>query len=569
MSSAPGFVAPGTAPRQEAQRLTTSNIASHLPKMAMSQPHKRAVVVPSGRDKEGRALWAQYTFAELDDASDRYAFGLESIGIRRGVRTVLMVKPSLEFFALVFALFKVGAVVVLIDPAIGSKKLKQCLKEVAPEAFIGIPLAHVARLVFGSAMKSVNINVTVGRRWLWGGSRLRDLKAPEGTEYEMAAPDPSQVAAILFTSGSTGLPKGAVYTHGMFSAQVASLKRIYRFGGDEIDLATFPLFALFDPALGMTSVIPDMDATKPGEADPTKIAEAIMTHGCTNMFASPALLRNLGRWGQETGTKLPPLRRVLSSGAPARRETLEQISEMLTGNAEIFTPYGATEALPVASIGSYEVLGETAALTARGEGICVGRPVDGVSVRIIEITDAPIERWSRELELPTGEVGEITVKGRQVTHEYVARPDQTALAKIRDGDAIVHRMGDVGYFDEAGRLWMCGRKSHRVRTRHKVLFSVPIERVFDEHPAVRQTALVGVGEPGECKPVLLIEREPGFTRLTDEELMGQLVALRAGNEAASAVTDLVPYPGTFPVDIRHNAKIVREELTEWANRNLG
>ena len=569
MSSVPGFQVPGTAPRQEVQRMTTSNIASHLPKMAMAQPHKRAVVVPAGRDQDGRAQWSQYTFAELDDASDRYAAGLESIGIGRGVRTVLMVKPSLEFFALVFALFKVGAVVVLIDPGIGSKKLKQCLKEVEPEAFIGIPLAHVMRLVFGSALESVKINVTVGKRWLWGGKRLRDLKLPEGTEYEMAAPDPGQVAAILFTSGSTGIPKGAVYTHGMFTAQVAALKRMYRFEQDEIDLATFPLFALFDPALGMTSVIPDMDARKPGEADPEKITEAILTHGCTNMFASPALLRNLGRWGQETGTKLPPLRRVLSSGAPARRDTLEQISQMLTGNAEIFTPYGATEVLPVASIGSYEVLGETADRTARGEGICVGRPVDGVTVRIIEITDEPIEKWSRSLEVPRGEIGEITVKARQATHEYVARPEQTALAKIADGDAVVHRMGDVGYLDKTGRLWMWGRKSHRVRTRHKDLFTVPIERVFDEHPAVRQSALIGVGAPGEARPVLLIERDPGWGQLSDDELMSQLVALRAGNEVASTVTDLVFFPGSFPVDIRHNAKIVREDLTAWANSKLG
>jgi len=561
--------APGTLPREPVRFLTTSNIASHLPKMATDQPHKRAVVVPAGRDPDGRVRWVHYTFAELDEASDRYAFGLERVGITRGVRTVLMVPPSLEFFALVFALFKVGAVTVMIDPGIGGPKLKECMREVEPQAFIGVPLAHVARLAFGSALKSVTMPVTVGKRWFWGGSRLRDLKEPgRYKRYDMVAPDPGQDAAILFTSGSTGTPKGAVYTHGMFTAQVQSLKEMFAFEPDEIDLATFPLFALFDPALGMTSVIPEMDARKPGEADPVKITEAILSQGCTSLFASPALLRNLGKWGEETGTKLPPLRRVMSSGAPARRETMEQITSMLSDGAQMFTPYGATEVLPVANIGSDEVLGSAYALTAQGAGICVGRPVKGATVRIIGVSDEPIANWSDDLLLPDGEIGEITVKARQVTHQYWGRPAQTALSKIVDGDRVVHRMGDVGYFDADGRLWMCGRKSHRVRTAHKDIFTVPLERIFDEHPAVRQSALVGVGESGTERPVLLIEREGGFANLSDADLVTQLRELRSGNDVASQVTEIVVYGGRFPVDIRHNAKIVREDLRGWANKNL-
>jgi olefin beta-lactone synthetase len=546
--------------------VTTANIASHLPRMAEARPWKRAVVVPAGQDAEGHPVWAHYTFAELNEASDAYARGLRHIGIVAGTRTVLMVKPSLEFFALVFALFKVGAVLVLIDPGIGKKALRGCLQETDPEAFIGVPLAHVARLVFGRALSTVRINVTVGRRWFWGGYRLPELKVPgNGEPFEMDRPDPDQVAAILFTSGSTGLPKGAVYTHGMFDAQVRALREMYRFDGDEVDLATFPLFALFDPALGMTSVIPDMDARKPGSADPAKIAHAVLSQGCTNMFASPALLRNLGRWGQQTGVKLGPLRRVLSSGAPARKETLEQVADMLTGNAEIFTPYGATEALPVAHIGSYEVLGETAEGTAAGKGICVGKPVPGTLVRVIGITDEAIETWSDDLIVRDGIVGEITVRGPVVTREYHGRPAQTALAKIEDGGEVVHRMGDLGYFDERGRLWMCGRKAHRVETDKGPMFTVPVERVFDEHPAIRRSALVGVGEPGAQRPVLLVEREAGWSTLKDAELLDKLRELRDGNPATRQVREIIVYPGSFPVDVRHNAKIERERLTVWAN----
>lgn len=543
--------------------VATANIASHLPVVAARQPHKRAVVVPSGRTKGGRVTWAHYTFAQLDEASDRYAWGLKEIGIGPGVRTVLMVKPSLEFFALTFALFKTGAVIVMIDPGIGTKALKKCLAEVQPEAFVGIPAAHVARLIFRSALRSVRINVTVGPRLFWGGHRLADLKrGGEHQPFPMEGSDPSAEAAILFTSGSTGIPKGAVYTHGIFDAQVRLIGELYRFGDDEIDLPTFPLFALFDPALGMTAVIPDMDARSPGKADPAKIVEAIEDHGCTTMFGSPALLRNLGRYGSEQGIKLRSLRRVLSAGAPVPRVVLEQMEGMMDGG-QVFTPYGATECLPVASIGSREVLGETVAGTAQGKGICVGRTVDANTVRIITITDEPIATWSDELLAQPGQIGEITVRGPVVTASYYGRPVQTAAAKIDEGGRPVHRMGDLGWIDEGGRLWMCGRKSHRVQTRDGDLFTVPVERVFDQHADVLRTALVGLGEPGSQTPLLLIEVEPGRS-VDPERLIAELRELGQGTERTRGIAEMRIHPGPFPVDIRHNAKIDRPALAAWA-----
>jgi acyl-CoA synthetase (AMP-forming)/AMP-acid ligase II len=546
---------------------TSCNIASHLPAMAASQPDKAALVAVSGRTPEGRAQYSQFSFSELNLASDSYARGLERIGISRGVRTVLMVRPSLEFFALVFALFKVGAVPVLIDPAIGLKKLRQCLREVEPEAFIGLSIAHVARLLMGSALRSVRIKVTVGARWFWGGHRLRDLKDEDGPAFEMAGTDPDEMAAILFTSGSTGIPKGAVYSHGMFSAQVDMLRAIYRFGNDEIDLPTFPLFALFDPALGMTAVLPEMDFAKPGTADPAKLVEAITDHGCTNMFGSPALLRNLGAYGVAQGLQLPSLRRVLSAGAPVPHSVLRDVCSLLGDGAQVFTPYGATESLPVCNIGSDEVLGETAAATAAGKGICVGRPVDGITVRIIGVSDAAIEAWSDELLVEDGSIGEITVQGPVVSASYWARPVQTAAAKIRRSDgAIVHRMGDVGWVDGEGRLWMCGRKSHRLETAQGPLFTIPIERFFDCHAAGARTALVGTGARGQQRPLLLVEEAGLAGDVNGEQVLAALRALAGEHDVVRSVTDFALYPGRFPVDIRHNAKINREELTGWAQR---
>jgi acyl-CoA synthetase (AMP-forming)/AMP-acid ligase II len=535
--------------------VTSTNIASHLPAMAKLAPERPAIIAPVGGGQ-----WKSMSFAELDRLSDAYARGLQQIGITRGVRTVLLAPPSLEFFPLVFALFKAGAVMVLIDPGIGRKALLSCLEEVQPEAFIGIPQAHVARLLFRKPFRNVKAVVTIGSRWFWGGHTLADLERLGGTQaFEMAEPVPGETAAILFTSGSTGIPKGAVYTHEIFDAQVRMIRDTYDIKPGEIDLPTFPLFALFDPALGMTSVLPDMDFRFPAKADPAKLIEAITTHRCTMMFGSPALLDNLGRYGVERSVTLPTLKRVLSAGAPVRVDVLERMTKLLTGDAQLFTPFGATESLPIASIGSTEVLRETAREASAGRGVCVGKPVDGMTVRIIRISDEPIAEWSDSLLVPPGTIGEITVRGPVVTREYFARPVQTAAAKIREGDQIVHRMGDVGFLDSQGRLWMCGRKGHRVETGAQTHFSVPVEEILNQHPAVRRSALVGVGEKGAQRPVVLLETEPGQSMPLDE-----VKALAAKFEVTKGLTHFHVFPGEFPVDKRHNAKIEREKLSVWA-----
>ncbi len=189
-------------------------------------------------------------------------------------------------------------------------------------------------------------------------------------------------------------------------------------------------------------------------------------------------------------------------------------------------------------------------------------------MRVIQITDEPIARWDEALVLPAGEIGEITVRGAMVTQRYWARPERTALAKIDEEGQVVHRMGDVGYFDDLGRLWMCGRKDHRVRAAGGELFTIPVERVFDRHESVRQSALVGVGEPGAEVPVLLVERTEGALK-GGEALTFELLEIARERSELSSIETVLIYPGRFPTDVRHNAKIVREELKVWATQNLG
>ncbi len=538
------------------------NIASYLPVMAEKYPEKKAVIAPSSR----RVSYEHYTFSQLEEVSNRYAAGFKALGMKKSDRVVLFVKPGLDFIAITFALFKIGAVPVLIDPGMGKKNLLACIALVKPTGFIAIPIAHAMRVLYGKYFKSVRHFVTVGRRWFWGGDTLDGIAKASGANFGMCVTKRSDMAAILFTTGSTGAPKGVVYEHGMFDAQLKSIKRAYNITKDDVDLPAFPLFALFDAAWGITSVIPDMNPAKPVLADPAKIIRAINDHSVSITFGSPAIWDNVGKYCVERGVRLPSLKRILMAGAPVPAAVLQRFRDILPHDGDTHTPYGATESLPVASIPGSEILRETAKMTAAGKGCCVGAPVPGMTVRIIRLTDDVISEWDDSLLLPAGEVGEIAVKGDVVTKQYFGREKATNLAKIPCDDELWHRMGDVGYFDEKGRLWFCGRKAHRVITKDRTLFSVMCEGVFNSHEDVFRSALVRVGKAGQKVPVIIIQPQEGKMPQTDadkDRFKNELLKIGGKNSLTADIKEILFHPA-FPVDIRHNAKIFREKLAIWA-----
>jgi acyl-CoA synthetase (AMP-forming)/AMP-acid ligase II len=549
------------------QKDETVNVAALLREMAHKQPYTRAVVCPLRQNRYKGIAYTHLTFRQLDRESDCLAHGLLRHGIKRGTRTILMVKPGIEFFVLIFALFKVGAVPVVVDPGMGMKRMLSCLSESKASAFIGISLAQAIRVCVPKYFKSINVSITVGKRWFWRGPRLADLRRSPWKPFPMAKTQKNETAAILFTTGSTGPAKGVVYTHGIFDAQVRHIKNRFDIAPGEIDLPTFPLFALFDPALGMTAVIPDMDPTKPAQVNPERIIELVLNHGVTNMFASPALLNRVGRYGQEHNIKLPSLKRVISAGAPALPDNLERFSQMLDPEAEIFPGYGATEAMPVSVMGSHEILQKTRQLSEQGYGICVGRVLPNLKVRIIQISDEPISQWSDDLVVPDGEIGEITVKGDLVTHRYFERKRDDLFSKIEESTSVWHRMGDLGWVDTENRLWFCGRKSHRVLTPKQTLFSIPCEAIFNRHPNVFRSALIGVGPRPKQKPVICIELEKRRQKKTKQKITEELLAL-AKESVLTQTIDTILFHKSFPVDIRHNSKIFREKLTIWAQRKV-
>jgi acyl-CoA synthetase (AMP-forming)/AMP-acid ligase II len=558
------------------------NIASTLSITASRFPDQPAIIVPAQQRANGVP---EITFRELDELADRLARGFAQMGIKPGHRLVLMVRPGIEFIALTFGLFRAGAVVVLIDPGMGPRRVFRCLDQVEPDGFVAVPPVHALRVLSGGRFGNARFNVTVGRRWFWGGETYGALSATERsvdmTENPGAGTDSKRIgspgspghfsptqatdpAAIIFTSGSTGPAKGVVYEHGMFAAQVAALRDHYNIEPGGLDLPGLPLFALFNTAMGVTTVVPDMDPTRPAQVDPQKTVAVMHKWNVTQGFGSPAIWNRVGRYCEAHKIVFPALQRVFSAGAPVPVDVLARMKgTLVTAGAEMHTPYGATEALPVASITATEVLSRTAEKTRQGAGTCVGLPMPTIRLKIVEITEGPIAELGGVRELSAGQIGEIIVRGDVVTREYFRRPEATANAKIQDGNSFWHRMGDVGYLDENGSLWFCGRKSQTVETAAGRMYTDCVEPIFNEHASIARCALVGIGPKPRQTPVIVAELTVKTPRgILVQEL--REIALR--HDHTQEIERFLFYPRSLPVDVRHNTKINRELLAEWAER---
>ncbi|MBI3887227.1 MAG: AMP-binding protein [Opitutae bacterium] len=592
--------------------------------MAARQPHHPALKLPRGRTREGRIDYLALSFAELDAEVDAWAARLAARGVRRGDRVLVMVKQGLPLIAAAFALFKLGAVPVIIDPGMGRENFLACVRRSRPRVLLGVPLAQFSSLIFRSAFATIEV-----RLWVSGSATARlssDQPKIENQKSKIVNSDAADLAAILFTSGSTGAPKGVCYEHGLFDAQVRLVRDTYGIQPGEVDLPLLPIFALFNPALGLTTIVPEIDPRRPATVDPAKIVQAIQQENVTNSFGSPTLWRIIAAHCHATKQTLPSLRRVLMAGAPAPPALFAALQPLLP-DGTAHSPYGATEALPVCSISAAEVLGRhpptpqtptsdlqasghapeslgawilelgTSAATAAGHGTCVGRPVREMEIKIIAISDDPVATLDAATELPAGTIGEIIVRGPVVTKTYDALPDATALAKIsgsqlsallpadgRDkpradssqqpgdprlgGSATVwHRMGDLGYLDPAGRLWFCGRKAERVETTAGPLYTEQCEPIFNAHPSVARTALIGVGTRGRQRAAIVAEPRSLSLVVTPKQrrqLAREMCELAAQYPHTARIRHFFIHPA-FPVDVRHNAKIHRLALARWAS----
>lgn len=538
------------------------NIAHRLTENAKLTPDKIAVKFPVFNKSSKSYDYESLTFKELDIRSNKFATGLQKLGLQKGDKTLLFLRPSLDFSEMTFALFKLGVVPVFIDPGMGRENLLKCIKECAPVGLIAEKEVHLIRLFFRKTFKSVRFNVTNGKR-RWGKmTSISKMKEEKTQSFKSVQFDPTDQAAILFTSGGTGSPKGVVYSHNIFDQQTSILKELYSLTPNDIDLPGFPLFSLFTIAMGMTSCIPDMDPSKPGQCDPKKLYQNIVDNKPTFVAGSPAIWERVADYCSQNNLTLPSIKYLVMFGAPVSTLIHKKFKALLP-NGTTYTPYGATEALPVSNISGDFILKNTVLLSENGKGTCIGKVVPGSEIKIIKITDSVIDKLSDAKILPINEVGEIIVKGPTVTKEYLNLPEKTREAKIYDGSEIWHRMGDMGFFDENQNLWFLGRKAHRVETRDGMMTPISCEAIFNKHPAVRRSALVGLGVLGKQTPAIVVERKDGqFLSGKERSIFESELLSIAKKYPHTAMIQKVFLSKHFPVDVRHNIKIDRTKLKE-------
>ena len=507
------------------------------------------------------------TFSQLENGSNAYANGFRDAGIKKGTRIALMVPPGITFVTLVFSLFKTGATIILIDPGMGRDNLVKCLSDANPEGVVGSRLAHTARTIYRKWFPNCKLNFVAGGSFP-GCTPLKKFEQSGTVTFEPIEMTREDSAAIIFTTGSTGPPKGVHYRHRTFLEQSRQIRDWFDIRPGTVDVSGFPLFALFNTAMGTATVFPDMDPTRPADIYPPNLIHAVESFGADQSFGSPALWNTVSRYCADNDRKLPTIKRILSAGAPVPPHVLQRIKSVIADDGEAWTPYGATESLPVACIGATEVLNETAEKTATGAGTCVGKNFPDMKWNLIPISDDPIALIEETSFLPQGEIGELIVQGAVVTDKYLTRPDANADHKITDGESFWHRMGDLGYFDTEGRFWFCGRKSHRLETADGPMFTVPCESIINSHPSIYRSALVGSGKPGEQIPVLFAEPWPEKFPKDEAEsrmLVEELKTLAAKFWQTDSIKHFEIYE-KLPVDIRHNSKIFREKMRPLANQ---
>ncbi len=516
------------------------NICRHLTAEAAKNPNRRAVVLAAGES---------LCFAQLEAECDRMAALFHGKGIRSGMRVALFVRPGFEFVPAVYGCFRLGAIPVFIDPGMTRKNILRCIAQVAPHAVVGVLPALLLARLFPRPFATAKIRIRI--------PRVVAGKIPFVTVKDRHPTQGNDTAAILFTSGSTGVPKGVVYTHRAFDHQQQLLRSAYGIEDHEVDLVVFPLFALFSAAWGITAVIPKMDPARPAKTNGKALATVIRTFGVTHTAGSPAIWKNLSEYCLKSKIELPSLNRILMAGAQVPEKLVRNCAQLAR---QVHTPYGATEALPLTTIAHKELF-ETYPLTIMGGGTCVGKPLPGVDVAILPFSDEPIV-WTPELRQAPYHKGEIAVCADWVTKTYFGDGAATKRAKISDGEKVWHRMGDVGYLDAEGALWFCGRKDHRIFAKEGVLYPDPIEAIFEHEPGVTKCALVGVGRKGQQQPVLVVQTKGGVPTLAED-----LLRLAKQTPLTKPIFAVV-IESAFPLDVRHNIKIDRPELARRMAKRL-
>ncbi|ETR72486.1 MAG: peptide synthase [Candidatus Magnetoglobus multicellularis str. Araruama] len=547
-----------------------ANISGYIVELAQVSAYKQAIISLSGRDNNSKMAYTHLTFRQFNQRSSELARGLQQAGVIRGTKTALQMQPGIDWFSIVYALLKIGAVPILIQPSLGYARIAQCIKAVEPEVLISEPKYQVAPMIYSSSYQSIHLQISTHRRWFSKGICIRDLQKNDPTTIQIAEMRSHDPGIIIFsTSCESDKPKPTILSHGTLNAIVELMKSVMAITPDSTLFTTFPLFMILAPTLGIRNVIPVSHSLNACRMDPRLLVENIWDHGITHLLMSPTRLMMLAEFLREEGIFLPSIQRIGAWGEPYPAQELQRLHFYINEKTQIFPLYGMTEAPIVSTIGSHKIVAETQIKTERGFGICQGKVLDDLEMRIIEVNDRPIDNWSDDLLEKDGGIGELVIKGDAVSRQYSNSTKDDALYKIPDGKYMWHRTGDVGWLDSRSNFWFCGRKQDRIIiSEEETLYTIPCEAVFMQHERVYRCIIVGVGPVPFQTPVLIVELAPGDSGKYISTLTHELTHLAQAYPHTGNIKNIL-FRKRFPVHSLYHNKINRKQLTIWAAKKLG
>ena len=522
--------------------------------------------VARGRgDRRGSVSWAQLARRVADLAA-----GLAAAGVRPGDRVALLLEPSADLTAAVYATWRAGAVIVVADKGLGFRGMRRALRGAAPDHVLGSTAGLAAARLMGLPGRRIGAGRATARprRLLGADDDLASLEILGRSSSAPAEVLPDSDCAVVFTSGATGPAKGVVYTQRQVGAQLELVRTAYRLTSGDSLVAAFAPFSILGPGLGIASSVPDIDVTAPDRLTAAKLADAAAAVGATVVFGAPAALRGVAATASELTAEqrsaLGRIRLLMSAGAPVPTPLLHDLRGTFPV-AEPHTPYGMTEALPVTDV----TLDEIEAAGA-GDGVCVGRPVPDVEISISPLSPSGVA--DGPLTSSSGVPGEVCVRGPHVKDRY---DGLWATDRAAGRDPGWHRTGDVGHLDGEGRLWIEGRLAHVITTADGPVAPVGPEQRIERLDAVSAAAVVGVGPEGAQVVVAVVV--PG-TPARPRPLRARRAARRLGAAPAELADEVRAAAGlpvaavlvttALPVDIRHRSKVDRAELARRATRVL-
>ena len=469
-----------------------------------------------------------WSYSYLNNRVCQIAYYLKENNIQKGDGVLILVPMSLELYALLLALFKLGAVAVFLDPQSSKKHISFCINKYPLKAFVGIKKAHLFRFI-NKDIRKIPLQITLGH--LPFTKNFYSFYDSHKFLAENTLVNGNDPALITFTSGSTGNPKVAVRTHDFLLKQYEVLSQNMLFGLSEVDISTLPVFVLANLAAGMHSVIPDVNLLKPAEVDGNILLKDIIKYRATRFGGSPVLVKKVLPFAD---SKIKSsLTHIYMGGGPVYPKDIKQVQDKFP-QSKVYGLYGSTESEPISHMSSQSYNDNNTNMTRKGYGLYVGKPVEEIEVKIInseKLTDKTDDISDVEIQ-----TGEIIVSGEHVLKGYL-NGEGDKENKIHCNGKIWHRTGDAGYFDKNGELWLLGRYSQRIIKEESVIYPFSLEAAFYEEGY--NTVLV-LHEKNIC---LIVEGNKPPSKLLEKFGIEKVISIPK-----------------IPRDKRHNAKVDYNEL---------